>query len=222
MRIKLVVLATTIWSFISPLLTSFKKELCKNDEYAVGKWKPVEIGKKSFYCCQNQDVGVVSSCGSREVLSDGYFQFDELIIASNLACSCDIADNTRTSVNPREKYEWEPDNCYMETFNGDHFCELLGKRRILLIGDSLMHQVSTVLVNILTAHNATCINQIAHGKASHLFFGHNGPKTFHIHFRDNNGADICIVNAGAHLDDDGDMNTVWDALLKWRNELQVD
>ena len=196
------------------------KQLCRNNDYAVGKWKPIQKLQKSFYCCENEDVGIVASCGSQKVVVDGYLESSELFIASQSACTCDSVQNTRRTVNPREKYEWVPDSCRLEPFRGDHFCHLLGRRRIILIGDSLIHQVATVLVNILYSHNASCINHIAHGKT---VIGRRGDKdSFYHFFKLNNGADICIVNAGAHLHDDGDMNTVWDSLPKWRHELQVD
>ena len=197
------------------------KELCKSNNYVAGYWKPVNVTKKLYYCCQNDDVGQVESCGAQVIHKEGYFRYDELIIASNEACSCDLVSNTRNSASPREKYEWEPDDCYLEPFNSSHFCELLDKRRILLIGDSLTHQVSTVLVSILRAQNASCVNQISHGKSSNLIFGYNGPKNFHIHFKDNNGADICIMNAGSHLEDEGDVYSIWDTLPKWLGDMKV-
>ena len=195
------------------------QELCINNSYSIGRWKPTNRSEKSFYCCDNGDVGKIPSCGSHTINYDGYLEYNELYVASQLACSCDSVENTRNTVNQREKYEWVPDSCILEPFRGEHFCELLGDRRILLIGDSLMHQVATVIIKILQFQNASCIGRIRHGK--HVFVGRNWAKTFHTFFDHSHGADICIVNAGSHLGDEGDLLTVWDALPKWQKELEV-
>ena len=47
------------------------------------------------------------------------------------------------------RMEWVPNNCKVSSFSATRFCKLLGSRRILLIGDSTMHQTASVLMNAI-------------------------------------------------------------------------
>lgn len=63
--------------------------------------------KTIFYCCQNDDVGVVASCGVKVVENwNKYFSDQDIIIAPDKACVCDIFDDTRNTVSAREQYKW--------------------------------------------------------------------------------------------------------------------
>lgn len=212
-------------------------ELCGNNSYSYGKWVKNhgtvdDTVKKSFRCCQNEDVGKIQYCGDHEVPEKGgmYYKYDDLIIAPDRACLCDIVDGTVNNISSRESYKWVPDNCHLVNFHGEKFCDLLGERRILLIGDSLMHQMASSLMNFLVTHDAKCINQISYGKTSHLLYQVSNPKGGHVfnkdqnmklYFDENNGADICIVNTGAHLKDDGDLYSMWENIQPWVNEYRV-
>ncbi len=46
-----------------------------------------------------------------------------------------------------DKYEYVPSNCSLQPWDGHEFCRLLGARKILLIGDSIMEQIATTLMN---------------------------------------------------------------------------
>jgi len=120
----------------------------------------------------------VEYCGNNQVENESKFHsHEDLVIAPDKACVCDTVEGTRHNVSAREKYIWVPDHCILEKFSGQQFCNLLGKRRILLIGDSLMHQLSSALINILKMLDAPCLKQISYGKSSHLKFQANDPKT---------------------------------------------
>ena len=43
----------------------------------------------------------------------------------------------------------------------------------------------------------------------------------HEFFEKNMGADICLVNTGAHLDDAGDLYDIWENIQPWVNEYKV-
>ena len=47
--------------------------------------------------------------------------------------------------------EWVPDDCRLPKSDASLFCELLGTRKMLLIGDSTMAQTATVLMNAIYA-----------------------------------------------------------------------
>ena len=83
-----------------------------------------------------------------------FFRNDELTIPSNRACICDIMENTRHNESLRETFKWVPDSCMLESFDGKDFCNVLGKKRLLLVGDSLMHQLASTLYNTLKTLNA--------------------------------------------------------------------
>eukprot|EP01036_Dinobryon_divergens_P023309 gene23309-31639_t len=137
----------------------------------------------------------------------------------------------RDSVNDREAYDWVPEQCYWEkTFTGSQFCELLGKRRLLMIGDSLMHQLASTLINILKARGAPCLDQITFGVSSHLKYEANNPRhgvrfdanqNMRLFFDQNSGADICLINAGAHLSDGGDLYDIWETISPWIKEFRA-
>ena len=152
--------------------TYFSKEICRRNEYVHGNWIINRLQtQKSFYCCQNDDVGIVDYCGNNEVGKENkFFHHDDLVIAPDKACICDILEGTRHNVSAREEYSWVPEHCLLEKFTGEQFCNLLGKRRILLVGDSLMHQMASVLINILKTLNAPCLNQLSYGRTTHLKF----------------------------------------------------
>lgn len=54
------------------------------------------------------------------------------------------------------KQQWRPDNCQLDPWNATRFCELLGNRSVLMIGDSTMEQTSAVLHNMINWGNGTC------------------------------------------------------------------
>ena len=209
--------------------------MCKGNEYVRGRWvhdsKP---RKKSFYCCNNDDIGINPNCSGGRHVNDNrkkHFLHEDLVVAPGLACVCDIVTDGRDSVNDREAYDWVPEQCYWEkTFTGSQFCELLGKRRLLMIGDSLMHQLASTLINILKARGAPCLDQITFGVSSHLKYEANNPRhgvrfdanqNMRLFFDQNSGADICLINAGAHLSDGGDLYDIWETISPWIKEFRV-
>jgi hypothetical protein len=93
-----------------------------------------------------------------------------------------------------------------------------------------MHQMASALINILKTLNAPCLNQISYGKSSHLKFQAKNPiagtsfdskQNIELFFNMNMGADICLVNAGAHLDDTGDIYDIWETIQPWVNAYRV-
>eukprot|EP01035_Chromulina_nebulosa_P028642 gene28642-37852_t len=205
------------------------KEVCRENKYVNGSWViDKQITKKSFYCCQNDDVGTVAYCGDKVVGNENkFYPHEDLVIAPDKACACDNFDGTRNTVSTREQYKWVPELCRLESFTGQQFCSVLGKRRLLLIGDSLMHQLASALINVLKTLDAPCLGQISYGKSSHLKYqarnpnagtGYDGNQNMRMFFEKNMGADICLVNTGAHLDDGGDLYDIWENIQPWVNE----
>ncbi len=208
--------------------------LCKGDQYVKGQWvldsKPRE---KSFFCCSNGDMGGGNpSCsGTHENYGRKHFSYEDLVVAPGSACICDLMAETRDSVSERESYDWVPESCRWEkTFTGSQFCKVLGKRRLLMIGDSLVHQLASTLVNILKTRDAPCLDQISFGVSNHLKYEANHPphvtrfdgnQNIRHFFSQNSGADICLINAGAHLEDGGDLFDIWETISPWLKEYKV-
>ena len=99
-----------------------------------------------------------------------------------------------------------------------------------MIGDSLVHQLASTLVNILKTRDAPCLDQISFGVSNHLKYEANHPphvtrfdgnQNIRHFFSQNSGADICLINAGAHLEDGGDLFDIWETISPWLKEYKV-
>ena len=72
------------------------------------------------------------------------------------ACQCDVGSidfrlNHNISVMPRgpavRSWRWEPHSCELPSWNASLFCDALGSRKLLFIGDSLMGNLAQTLIN---------------------------------------------------------------------------
>jgi hypothetical protein len=85
-----------------------------------------------------------------------------------------------------------------------------------MVGDSLIHQAASTLHAMLKVAKASCIDQITFGKSTHLIyswpFNYGKDRNLDAYFTNNNGADICILNTGAHQKDLGDVYTLWERI----------
>eukprot|EP01036_Dinobryon_divergens_P033956 gene33956-43865_t len=77
-------------------------------------------------------------------------------------------------------------------------------------------------------HRRPCLDQISFGKTTHLKYTNflTGTKidknqNLRLFFNMNVGADICLLNSGAHLDDGGDMFDIWESIKPWINEYRA-
>ena len=136
---------------------------CRGTAYTVGRWVPTNLTSKPFVCCGGKnrfvdhdfekhndftDPTVMEYCmvGNRTKNTVGTYL--EMGIDGNTSshcgddcCRCDRDDGTRFRPNPRENYVWTPSTCALHTWNATWFCELLGARTVLFVGDSTMQQV---------------------------------------------------------------------------------
>ena len=128
--------------FLFPSI-GFEGPICHYDEMgeAAGRWVYTNdtTMQKSFRCCGGdgndwQDPTLVDFCRNNETL-----------LTSGRGCFCDELLFTRHKVSEREKYVWITDHCKTLRWNATYFCELLGKRTLLLLGDSTMKQTASTL-----------------------------------------------------------------------------
>jgi hypothetical protein len=71
---------------------------------------------------------------------------------SSLTCVLDEIMHTRHILTEREKYFWQTDDCLTMDWNATKFCELLGSRTILLIGDSTNRQTASTLRSMIQGY----------------------------------------------------------------------
>lgn len=77
---------------------------------------------------------------------------------------------------PRKRYSWVPNDCALPKFDGKKFCELLGKRKMLFVGDSTMQQTAGTLMSLILASDGDCAEQIIQGTTYYFAFNHQGKK----------------------------------------------
>lgn len=206
--------------------------LCRGSEHVEGSWVAYandSLPKKSFHCCSYDDNdymhnnSVGGACFNPN-WNYAYAFFDKVLVTGSdqyptyvgeHGCLCDKSEG-RDTLNPRETYYWKPSQCSLVTWNASRFCELLGKRRVLFVGDSTHAQVYATLTNMLHAANLppsrACSHQLMFGRCNVLFFGLKGGKSLIEWVKIAEKPDIIIINAGAHLHDLGDIFSVQENL----------
>jgi hypothetical protein len=171
---------------------------------------------KEGYCLPNSTV-----THNPFKLEQGYVVYNAQ--CSDDCCLCDRVANTRYNVTDRESYQWIPDECYLIPWNSELFCQLLGNRKILLIGDSTQQQTASTLMSMISSGNSTCAPQITYGWSTHLVYSRF--KNNLIDFVERTDSDIVILTSGAHLKDMGDIWGIFMAIeadIKKLREKNID
>lgn len=86
--------------------------------------------------------------------SEGYMLFHDDV------CSCDRDQGTRFKVSERERYQWTPSECTLLEWDASQFCELLGDRKILFLGDSSNGHSAVTLINMINDADEVCSENI--------------------------------------------------------------
>lgn len=187
--------------------------LCAGNEQNNGVWAELHgvraqvVRKATPPCC---DSGQNAPC-----LHSG------LLPISSQACTCHglLRQNTTT-------YVWQPFRCRLLPWNASRFCERLGKKQLLFIGDSTMIQHHAMLVNRIV-WDAQSSGDGAHDCAAQVSFVHSDTLTMANFGRLNRGYpmrkilaglsprvdrrppyDVAIVNTGAHVASDADFKVL--------------
>eukprot|EP00475_Leptophrys_vorax_P018924 TRINITY_DN2585_c0_g2_i2.p1 TRINITY_DN2585_c0_g2~~TRINITY_DN2585_c0_g2_i2.p1 ORF type:complete len:380 (+),score=69.66 TRINITY_DN2585_c0_g2_i2:217-1356(+) len=107
-----------------------------------------------------------------------------------------------------DRYTWNPAKCFLPAWNAHEFCDILGNKTVLIVGDSLARQSTTTLINNIMfldkehRTNETCQGQI-HYRAGDTLVGR-------LYIRMNRGwnwkesvrairPDLVILSVGGHL-----------------------
>lgn len=182
--------------------------LCMNNGHVLGKWingsEPADT-KKTYYSCGWGDHDYKSNpqlCGWGARIGEQlvYGHKTWLMQTGGFSSECDKRDDTRWKFTQRERYRWEPMLCDLIPWNATQFCELLGNRTILMLGDSTMHQTAASIMSRVTSDSPpmeSCADQLSMGR-----FNKFGPEKGQVpainHIREVS-PDIVILNTGAHF-----------------------
>ena len=67
---------------------------------------------------------------------------DYLVQLGGYGCSCE-------QFGFNDRFSWIPEKCRLLQWDARHFCDLLGQRRLLVVGDSTVSQAASVLMNYI-------------------------------------------------------------------------
>lgn len=180
---RMITLISLIALLFSSLISRVSSEnICQIDDFALGKWEfNNNLTEKSFICCSEQTV-----------TNDKLLNLCRHIRFEEKDCTCDIQGNTVETLSQREKWIWKTQqNCEQLAWKASSFCEYLGKRILLLIGDSLTLQTYVVLRGLLRGRD--CFSQVKI-ELFHYYGEHN--RTLVDVMQKHNNADIAIINVG--------------------------
>lgn len=213
------IIATRIFFlFSTPLTVCEELPWCSNNNHTTGSWVKHADNtniKKSFVCCggaQRDSLGspldlerVPGFCHPSNTVSTfferGYTEYGSQ--CGDDCCRCDREDDTRLIPNKREAYYWSPTSCRLQEWNATLFCELLGSRTILLMGDSTMQETASTIMSMISANKGTCAPQLFFSRSDFVGFkarGHSSIQTIVAELQPS----IAIITFGAHLEDKGD------------------
>jgi hypothetical protein len=174
--------------------------ICTGDgEHAIGKWVNGTRVKKTYYCCgwDSRDNMVNPTVCGWSPRGDEHLMYGHqtwLTQTGGHASSCDKRDGTRDTVTQRERYEWKPMLCDLLAWNASQFCELVGNRTFLFLGDSTMHQTAAGLMSQLTSDGEICAEQLAVARINEL-----DPVSLPMDFVTKVNPDVVVLNVGAHF-----------------------
>ena len=159
--------------FILVLFSPVDSEFCRNTEYLNGRWEPLtpeEAMKKSYPCCAGHAVSVEHDIPKCQIQNEwplyGKEMSGKIPRSMGHGCSCIVnalLDGKITNVNrllPIQMYEWRPKGCEMVKWSAKQFCDVLGNRTILMVGDSTMQQTAVALFSRLVEEQAVCLSQV--------------------------------------------------------------
>ena len=190
--------------------------LCIGEEQNTGAWHSLHGDEAraaldpSPPCC-GEHVERLDACKPSGRLTDWYSH----------ACTCSgLSRNGTRLARGSHVYQWRPSRCQLLPWNATRFCERLGSRRLLFLGDSTMRQ-----------HHATLFNMIAFDKHAHcaeeVSFVPSDTITMAAFGRLNRGFpirkvlagisppmrrrppyDVVVLSTGAHIVNDTDFESV--------------
>lgn len=194
--------------------------LCMNGLHTHGRWvyNASTSLVKSFVCCgydRDEDFKWNNAtCLPRGAQNVDYmfgYAAPMLSLAGGHSCFCD-GELGRQKVHKRERYEWVPDHCELVRFDGKHFCSLLGKEKVVFIGDSTLQQQAVNLMNHITGTGGTCAPQIGLFKTYNPVVPSYG--TDWADMMRESKARIVIMGHGPHFNSVREYVSMWELMVK--------
>jgi hypothetical protein len=176
---------------------------CTNGMHTHGKWVFNQSLPRTFPCCGwdgHDHLWNTTLCGTTGMLDhwvSGIVSGNAYIQLGGHACWCD-ASGDRWKTNPIQQYTWTPAYCDLVDFDAKYFCELLGPRRILFVGDSTFSQTGATLMNLVRGQGGMCLGNILSAHVNHLWdFAPDWKMDWidHIEYHD---PQIVVFGFGAH------------------------
>jgi UDP-N-acetylglucosamine 1-carboxyvinyltransferase len=191
--------------------------VCSKNKHVHGQWflsDPLQLQEKhrKIPCCSWDDNNNRGTAHSH--YCKGFVQRNNsfsgkqagLTYNSGRACSC-----RQFSM---DKYSYFPSHCSLPKWNASEFCIVLGKKKILMIGDSIMKQTTSVLINsiaiaISDENSKGCHEQITFAPADTLIgenFGRSNRGDHWLHHARKQQPDILVLSVGPHIHKDAGTN----------------
>eukprot|EP01031_Cornospumella_fuschlensis_P025480 gene25480-30762_t len=132
---------------------------CSLSEITKGRWvRNPNLMRKAFTCCSwdsedwknpqmHYDCGKDDLSGQKLILMRG--RTDINLPTGGYGCSCDRMHFQRFTVSERERWEWKTIGCETLQWNASQFCDLLGPRKVVFVGDSTMVQSGVTVANMI-------------------------------------------------------------------------
>ena len=136
---------------------------CVDNEYTDGKWvyNNDSALNKNFICCQSTNNDYMQPICVPNLERKGFVGSSEgYMLFHDDVCSCDREEGTRFKISKRERYQWKPSTCTLLEWDATQFCDLLGNRKILFLGDSSNGHSAITLINMINDANEICSENI--------------------------------------------------------------
>eukprot|EP00475_Leptophrys_vorax_P018922 TRINITY_DN2585_c0_g1_i1.p1 TRINITY_DN2585_c0_g1~~TRINITY_DN2585_c0_g1_i1.p1 ORF type:complete len:435 (+),score=90.22 TRINITY_DN2585_c0_g1_i1:176-1480(+) len=140
--------------------SSVQLSRCQGTEYVEGTWEfDASKTKPSFPCCDVQIPRDLKRCGSlanSRLEYHGNPKWPAQIYGHESDCE---------QWGFVDRYTWNPSKCFLPAWNAQRFCEILGNKTVLIVGDSQARQTATTLINnIMFVDRNHKTNQTCHGQ----------------------------------------------------------
>jgi len=205
-------------------------------DYTEGHWLKAPRPQTTFTCCPWDPVpeGFIKPALCQQLPRMpknklGYTGTAQSFIeVGGHGCYCQMRAAAGNYTDPIPAWVWRPRRCVLLEWNTTRFCQALGGRRLLLIGDSHMQQLASTLMALVRGEllhpsglDETCVKNIVFAMADTLVHRPFGKHCRGVHWRravETHLPSIVIVNAGAHFRYAHDFSVVIHEFLnEWPN-----
>ena len=154
--------STHLWLVLIALMpgcSSMLLPVCDGAGQNDGAWEEVfRTPEDKLPCCGVHEPRWNEQ--QNQCFRDAHCRTLRLVEEEHRGCTCSSA----------KSFEWRPRHCRLVEWDSSHFCSVLGERRLLMVGDSTMHQHFVVLHNAIVWGAALLANASSSDCESQLGF----------------------------------------------------